>query len=90
MPGWGATRRAVFPGAKWQRCQFHLADNAINRVPSNIRKRIGAELRAVWNAADADRAQAALKDLVESYRDRQPALCSYASTSIPTILIVSY
>jgi transposase-like protein len=27
--GMRATRRAVFGGAKWQRCQFHLAQNAI-------------------------------------------------------------
>ena len=53
--GLRAARRAVFPGAKWQRCEFHLAQNAINRTPSKIRKRIGAEIRAVWNAADADR-----------------------------------
>ena len=50
--GLRAARRAVLGGAKWQRCQFHLARNAIHHAPSlAIRKRIGAELRAVWNAA---------------------------------------
>jgi len=37
-----------------KRCQFHLAQNAIHHAPTlAIRKRIGVELRAVWNALDA-------------------------------------
>jgi len=52
-PGLRAARRAVLGGATWQRCQFHLAQNAIHHAPTlAIRKRIGAELRAVWNARD--------------------------------------
>ena len=44
--GLKAARRAVLPGAVWQRCQFHLAQNAIHHAPNAaIRKRIGAELR---------------------------------------------
>ena len=50
-PGLKAARKAVFPGARWQRCQFHLAQNAIHHAPNlAIRKAIGAELRAVWDA----------------------------------------
>ena len=46
--GLRAARRAVLGGASWQRCQFHLARNAIHHSPNlAIRKRIGAELRAV-------------------------------------------
>ena len=40
--GLRAARRAVLGGATWQRCQFHLARNAIHHAPSlAIRKRIG-------------------------------------------------
>ena len=46
--GLKAARRAVLPGAIWQRCQFHLAQNAIHHAPNAaIRKRIGAELRRI-------------------------------------------
>jgi transposase-like protein len=46
--GLRAAHRAVFPGAQWQRCQFHLAQNAIHHAPNAaIRKAIGAELRRV-------------------------------------------
>lgn len=36
-----AARKAVFPGAVWQRCQFHLARNAIH-----------VEIDEQWIAAD--------------------------------------
>ena len=86
--GLGAARRAVFPGAKWQRCQFHLAQNAFNKAPAKIRDRIGAEFRAVWNAGDAARAQAALNELVESCADTHPAFAEWLEGSIPEGLAV--
>jgi putative transposase len=63
--GLEAARRAVLPGAIWQRCQFHLAQNAIHHAPNAaIRKRIGAELRRVWNASSLQTAQEELDRLV--------------------------
>ena len=62
--GLRAARQTVLPGAKWQRCQFHLAQNAIHHAPNqDISKRIGGELRAVWNAHDLDSARAELNRL---------------------------
>ena len=76
--GLRAARRAVLGGAKWQRCQFHLARNAIHHAPSlAIRKRIGAELRAVWNAASLAKAETALAELVATYRDTAPKLAAW-------------
>ena len=41
-PGLGAARKAVLGGAVWQRCQYHLAQNAIHHAPNlAIRKAIG-------------------------------------------------
>ncbi len=60
-PGLRAARRAVSGGATWQRCQFHLARDAIHPAPNvEIRKRIGAELRTVCNAGTLARAETAL------------------------------
>ena len=54
--GLKAARRAVLSGAVWQRCQFHLAQNAIHHAPNaTIRKRIGTELRQIWNASSLHR-----------------------------------
>lgn len=73
--GLGAARRAVFGGVTWQRCQFHLAQNAIHHAPSHaIRGTIGAELRAVWNAKDITTANEELRLLVQRYIKIAPDL----------------
>ena len=82
--GLRAARRAVLGGAKWQRCQFHLARNAIHHAPSlAIRKRIGAELRAVWNATSLAKAETALAELVATYRDTAPKLAAWLEETCP-------
>jgi len=87
--GLGAARKAVLGGAKWQRCQFHLAQNAIHHAPNvTIRKRIGAELRGVWNAKDLEMAEAELKRLLASYRETAPGLADWLESAIPEGLAV--
>jgi transposase-like protein len=87
--GLGAARRAVFGGVTWQRCQFHLAQNAIHHAPSNaIRSVIGAELRAVWNAKDMDAANTELRLLVQRYAKTAPALSQWLERNVPEGLAV--
>ena len=60
--------------------------HAIHHAPSlAIRKRIGAELRAVWNAASSAKAEAALAELAATYRDTAPA---WLEESVPEGLAV--
>lgn len=62
----------------------HLARNAIHHAQSlAIRKRIGAELREVWNASSLAKAQAALVELVTSWRDTAPKLAAWLEESVP-------
>lgn len=87
--GLRAARRAVLPGATWQRCQFHLAQNAIHHAPNlAIRKQIGGELRAVWNARDLQAAEAELRRLVDSYAENAPKLARWLETNVPEGLAV--
>lgn len=87
--GLQAARRAVFGAAKWQRCQFHLAHNAVQHGPSlEIRKRIGKQLRVVWNAQDLAAAQSALADLVTSYQGKADKLADWLENNIPEGLTV--
>lgn len=87
--GLRAARRAVLPGATWQRCQFHLAQNAIHHAPSlAIRKLIGGELRAVWNAHDLQAAETELRRLVDSYAENAPKLARWLETNLPEGLAV--
>ena len=87
--GLRAARRAGLPGATWQRCQFHLAQNAIHHAPNlAIRKQIGGELRAVWNAHDLQAAEAELRRLVDSYAEKAPKLARWLETNVPEGLAV--
>ncbi len=87
--GLRAARRAVFGGATWQRCQFHLARNAVHHAPNlAIRKRIGAELREIWNVASLAKAETALAELVADYRDTAPALAAWLEENVPEGLAV--
>lgn len=84
-----AARKAVFPGAVWQRCQFHLARNAIHHAPTAAtRKAIGRQLRAVWNATDRASAEAELARLVTAYADSAPKLAAWLEHNVPEGLAV--
>jgi transposase-like protein len=64
--GLQAARRAVFPSVPWQRCQFHLQQNAGQYVPSvAMRAPVAADIRAIFNAPDRHEAERLLEKLVE-------------------------
>jgi transposase-like protein len=87
--GLKAARRAVLGAATWQRCQFHLAQNAVQHGPNNdIRKRIGKQLRSVWNASSLQAAEAELTALVASYRDKHPDFADWLESNVPEGLAV--
>jgi putative transposase len=87
--GLEAARKAVLGGAVWQRCQFHLAQNAIHHAPTvATRKRIGSQLREVWNAKNLATAEVELKCLVEAHRKNAPELAAWLEAAIPEGLAV--
>jgi len=88
-PGLGAARKAVLGGPIWQRCQFHLAQNAIHHAPNlATRKAIGKELRRVWDAVDLKAAETELGRLVEHYRETAAKLAQWLEDAIPEGLAV--
>jgi putative transposase len=57
--GLQAARKAVFSGIPWQRCQFHLQQNASQYVPRQSMKwEVAANIWAVLNAPGRDQAEA--------------------------------
>ena len=73
----------------WQRCQCHMQRNAFHRAPTApVKKRIGAELREVWNAQGIEQAQAALDELAEAYRPRHPKFADWLEHNAPERLAV--
>ena len=58
-------RQALFTGIPWQRCQFHLQQNASQYVPRRkMRAEVAADIRAIFNAPDRTQAEEYLRRVV--------------------------
>lgn len=87
--GLKAARCARFPGVLWQRCQFHLQQNALQHVPRiALRKNLAAQLRELFNAPSRELAEALLKKTVSSYRKSAPDLAAWLEQNVPESLSV--
>lgn len=82
-------RQACFPGVLWQRCQFHLQQNAAAYLPrQELKKPVAADLRAVFNAPDRREADRLLAAMVEKYRPTAPRLAAWLESDVPEGLAV--
>jgi transposase-like protein len=82
--GLQAARKAVFPSVPWQRCQFHLQQNAGQYVPrQSMRGELAADIRAIFNAPDLDEANHLLQKLIKKYEPIAPKLASWAEDNLP-------
>ncbi|MFK7737499.1 MAG: IS256 family transposase [Pirellulaceae bacterium] len=87
--GLKAARKAVLPSVQWQRCQFHLMQNAMHYVPKvGMRKEVADDLRVVFNSKDADAAREELKRLVRKYQTTAPKLATWADENVAEGLTV--
>ena len=82
--GLRAALKATFNASPWQRCQFHLQQNAQNYITKqHLKSKVALDLRAVFNAESQEHAQERLKDFINSYRKDQPKLATWAEENIP-------
>jgi transposase-like protein len=87
--GLAAARRAVFGGVPWQRCQFHLQQNAQAYVPrQELQAEAAADIRAIFNAPDKAAAVALLDQAVTKYRKIASRLAEWLEQNIPEGLTV--
>lgn len=71
-------RQAIFPAIPWQRCIFHMAQNAQNKVPrSDMRKEIADAMRRIYGQETIEQARAIAKKIVELYRKRASDFSSW-------------
>jgi len=91
--GLKAALQARLPGVPWQRCQFHLQQNAMQYVPKvAMRKEVAADLRDVFDAPDRPEADRRLARIVTKYRKTAPKLAEWIETNVPeglTVFILS-
>jgi putative transposase len=82
--GLAAARRAVFPSIPWQRCQFHLQQNAQAYVPRlELRSIVAADIRSIFHCSDLASAQARLKERVSHYEKTAPKLAAWMEQNLP-------
>lgn len=87
--GLKAARKAILPGVAWQRCQFHLMQNAMQYIPKiEMRKQVAQDLRSVFNAKDLTNAMEELQRFVDLYKETAPKIAVWAETNIPEGLSV--
>lgn len=81
--GLGAARRSVLGSIPWQRCQFHLQQNAGSYVPKqSMRIEVGADIRAMFNAPDRKTAEQFLQSAIQKYAISAPRLSAWMEDNL--------
>ncbi len=81
--GLGAARKAVFGGVPWQRCQFHLQQNAQAYVPrQDMKVEVAQDIRAIFNASSLEQAKQMLDKAVAKYEKSASRLSHWLQNNI--------
>lgn len=87
--GLKAARQAVFGAVPWQRCQFHLQQNAQAYVPrKEMQTEVAADIRMIFNAPNRTTANEYLTHTVQKYAKSAAKLADWLEKSIPEGLTV--
>lgn len=81
--GLGAARKEIFGSTPWQRCQFHLQQNAGAYVPrQSMRTEVAADIRNIFNAPDRATAEKYLQMIVQKYAKSAPRLSAWLEANL--------
>lgn len=81
--GLGAARRSVLGSIPWQRCQFHLQQNAGAHVPrQSMRIEVASDIRAMFNAPDRSTAETYLQAAIQKYAKSAPGLSAWMEDNL--------
>jgi len=81
--GLKAARQAFFPSVPWQRCQFHLQQNAQAYVPrKDLKSKVAASIRSIFNAPNRAEAERLLEINIEEYKKGAPLLSEWMSRNL--------
>jgi len=73
--GLGAALHTTWPSVPWQRCQFHLQQNAQAYVPrQSMKRQVADDIRAVFNATDRAEAERLIECCARRYDETAPKL----------------
>jgi putative transposase len=87
--GLKAGLRSVFPSVYWQRCQFHLQQNAQFYVPKQDWKpEVASDIRHIFTAPKLSEAHRLLQMTIEKWQKTAPKLTEWMEENIPEGLTV--
>lgn len=82
--GLKAARRATLPSVPWQRCQFHLQQNAGSYITRlDQKKPVAQRIRAIFNAPDKAEAERLLRQALDAWQTEAPKLAQWAKENLP-------
>ena len=82
--GLRAARRAVFPSVPWQRCQFHLGQNAQAHAHNRAQGReMGQAIRDIFNSPSLADAEAMVTRVAERFQKENPKWVKMAGGEHP-------
>ncbi len=81
--GLKAALKAVFPSVPWQRCQFHLQQNAQAYVPKqSMKAEVAEDIRSIFNSANREEADRLLKLAITKYAKTASQLSAWMEANI--------
>ena len=82
--GLRSARRAVFPSVPWQRCQFHLSQNAQRMARNRSEKRLIAQvIKDIHDSPTREDAEEMLRRRVQNVRKWHTKLADWIEENIP-------
>jgi putative transposase len=82
--GLKAALKAALNATPWQRCQFHLQQNAQEYVTKqHLKPKVAEDIRFIFNADNCAHAEERLKAFVKTYSETQPRLAAWAEENLP-------
>ena len=76
--GLRAALRATLPSVPWQRCLFHLAQNAASYAPSaSMRSELSQAVKEIYQAVDAEEARTRLSRVLDQFKSKSSRFCEW-------------
>ena len=74
--GLQSAKRAIMPSVKWQRCLFHLAQNAGHYAPTKaMQKELQGKVKQIYSAISREEAEQRMKKIIEEYESKAKKFC---------------
>lgn len=82
-PGLKCALNKVYPSVPWQRCQFHIQQNAQAYVPKkSMKSEVASVIRAMFNASNCEEAKRLQRLAVERYHKTAPDLANWIEANV--------